>query len=192
MNTETNIQEIWKHIKGFEQSHVVNINGDVKTISRQVSGKNGSLRTIKSRYLKAEIDIGGYYRYKLWYNNKNKSLFMHRLIAIHFINNPENKPFINHIDGVKTNNSIENLEWCTQSENVLHSYKTGLSTVSNKSKERCSILGKKRSKKVIDTKTGKVFNKMTDAAKYSGFCLSYFSLMLSGKKTNKTNFIFCK
>lgn len=59
-------------------------------------------------------------------NGKAKSVRIHRLIAEAFIPNPDNKPFINHKDGNKQNNSIENLEWCTNQENVKHAFDTGL------------------------------------------------------------------
>ena len=68
-------------------------------------------------------------------DGKRKSLKVHRLVAISFIPNPMNKPYINHIDGNPINNCVENLEWCTQHENVVHAYKIGLRKISHITKE---------------------------------------------------------
>lgn len=69
-------------------------------------------------------------------NNIQKSRASHRLIALAFIPNHDNKPFINHIDGDKANNNIENLEWCTCSENTIHAFRIGLRKVSDKARQR--------------------------------------------------------
>lgn len=78
-----------------------------------------------NKKLRSKIDKG-YERVTLSKNNKRKLFPVHRLVAIAFIPNPENKPCINHKNGVKTDNMVENLEWCTYSENTLHAYATGL------------------------------------------------------------------
>lgn len=74
------------------------------------------------------IHIGknGYKVVSLYNKGETKDCLLHRLLALAFIPNPENKPQVNHIDGVKTNNALANLEWVTQSENIQHAYDTGL------------------------------------------------------------------
>jgi len=76
----------------------------------------------KERILKPDYNKG-YFRYTLCKNNQTKRFLAHRLVAICFIPNPNNKGFVNHIDGDKLNNHVTNLEWCTSSENEVHSYK---------------------------------------------------------------------
>jgi len=70
----------------------------------------------KGRWLKPKID-NGYLRVGLVRDSKQKMFLIHRLLAIHFIPNPENKPCIDHIDGVRTNNKLSNLRWVTNKEN---------------------------------------------------------------------------
>jgi hypothetical protein len=72
------------------------------------------------------IGSTGYYMVSLSKNRKTVPQRVHRLIAINFIPNPENKPHVNHLDGDKLNNAISNLEWCTHLENMQHAFKTGL------------------------------------------------------------------
>lgn len=79
------------------------------------------------KFLTPKVNHDGYHRIQIWKDNKCKYIAWHRIIAETFIPNPKNKPVINHIDGDKTNNYVSNLEWCTQSENIQHAFKTGLS-----------------------------------------------------------------
>ena len=94
--------------------------------------------TIYSKHYKKMLNPkknhDGYLRIQIWKNRKCRFVNLHRIIAETYIPNPENKPFVNHINGNKQDNRVENLEWCTQKENIGHAWNTGLSTRSNHSK----------------------------------------------------------
>lgn len=106
------MEEIWKNIDGFEDKYKISNLGNIYSIKR-------------AKILKQYKNAYGYFSTVLS-NKKTKSVIVHRLVAIAFIPNPENKPCINHKNGVKTDNRIENLEWCTHKENNLHAYKNKL------------------------------------------------------------------
>jgi len=106
----------WKDVKGYEGLYMINERGDVYSIRRK--GTKGGL-------LIPQIEGCGYLQVPFTKNNIRKFKKVHRLIAEYFISNPDNKPYINHIDGNKENNNISNLEWCTSSENNLHSVRIG-------------------------------------------------------------------
>ena len=109
--------EIWKEIKDYEGIYEISNLGNIKSLKRK--GTNGKIMCY--------FDNGmGYLRVKLTKNNKSKSLLLHKIIANSFIPNPFLLKTINHKNGIKKDNRIENLEWCTQSENVIHAIKNGL------------------------------------------------------------------
>lgn len=95
--------------------------GKIETLDHKAIRKNGRIDNRKGRILKPALDKYGYHRVTFSYNGKRKSYSVHRLVATAFIPNPENKPTVNHKNGIKTDNSIENLEWATQSEQKRHS-----------------------------------------------------------------------
>lgn len=90
------------------------------------AAKDGTIIGKRGKPLIGHVDRCGYHEVLLSENGKTKSYFAHRLIAETFIPNPNSLPFVNHKDGNKLNNSVDNLEWCTRSENALHSFRNGL------------------------------------------------------------------
>jgi hypothetical protein len=89
-------------------------------------GRVKSNQTKKTRILKNSENSRKYLIIHLSKNNKGSTIRVHRLVAIHFISNPCNKPQVNHLDGNKQNNYYKNLEWVTKSENEIHAHKIGL------------------------------------------------------------------
>lgn len=118
--------EIFKDIHGFEGLYQVSNYGRVKNLSRLVPGKLNSIREIAEKILAPRYDSHHCYRVVLHRGGIRHEAKIHRLVAQAFIPNSGNKPFINHIDGNPLNNNVDNLEWCTASENVSHAYRTGL------------------------------------------------------------------
>tara|TARA_R100001198_G_C5243345_1_gene221664 strand:+ start:593 stop:1108 length:516 start_codon:yes stop_codon:yes gene_type:complete len=111
-----------KKIKGYDCPYVISKDGSL--FCESYTDKNGKNR--KGRNLKGSINSHGYIRAEFRKNGKRVSVAVHRLVALAFIPNPSNKEEINHINGIKTDNRLENLEWVTRSENQLHAFKSGL------------------------------------------------------------------
>ena len=118
--------EIWKDIKGFEGYYQVSNMGRIKSLDRYVRGNKDSKLHIKERIIKGGIETRGYSFVSLNKNGTRTYARIHRLVAEAFLENPFNKPEVNHIDGNKQNNTVSNLEYCTRTENEQHAYKIGL------------------------------------------------------------------
>ncbi|GBD73862.1 NUMOD4 domain-containing protein [Tetragenococcus halophilus] len=117
--------EIWKDIKGFEGMYQISSRGRVESLERIVMIK-GFPAKLKGRELHLFNRKDGYLTASLHNNGKEKRPAVHRLVAEAFIPNKENKAEVNHIDGNKQNNHVENLEWISREDNIKHGYKIGL------------------------------------------------------------------
>lgn len=133
---EIKANEIWKDIIGYEGLYQISNYGRIKSIERKVK-YNNSFRNVKEKIRKSFIGNQGYERIELSRDRKNKKYNVHRLVAETFIPNLFNKETVNHKNGIKTDNKVENLEWATRSENELHAYKTGLAK--NTEKQRNAV-----------------------------------------------------
>lgn len=112
--------EIWKDVPNYDNYQVSNY-GNVKRKSGYIYHKTGIKCYYPDRMLKPEMSKG-YCRVTLSIRNLQKRFFVHQLVMSVFIGKNEVKKYVNHIDGVPTNNRVDNLEWCTSSENEKHSY----------------------------------------------------------------------
>ena len=149
-----------------------------------------------NKFLKFSYDQQGYQRVGLYIGNyKTKTIKVHRLVAETFIENTKNKKDVNHIDGNKSNNNISNLEWCTRSENIKHSFKNGLSKISENQKNRFIQMTKLQignnnpsAKKIINTLNGDIFNTIKEVLPLVYLKRTTFQAMLNNQNPNKTNF----
>lgn len=120
------MKENWKDIKGFEGLYQVSDLGNIKSLG---NGSSTDSRTKQVRILKLQLKKTGYLQVKLCKEGRSFYKRPHRLVSEAFIYNPENKKEVNHINGIKNDNRVENLEWCTSSENQIHSFKNGLQKI---------------------------------------------------------------
>ena len=136
------MKEIWKDIKGYEGLYQVSNLGRVKSLDRTYKSPltNTEMITRRGKVLKPLFNRG-YYSVALSFGNKVIRKSIHRLVAEAFISNPGNKLQVNHKNGVKNDNNINNLEWVTQSENQLHRFRCLGHEESSKIAIECTTLG---------------------------------------------------
>lgn len=114
------INEVWRPIEGFECLYEVSNLGRVKSLDRWVVYKDGKKRLFKGQLLISVRNRDGYMRVCLHKDSLQYNKCIHRLVAEAFIPNPNNLPMVNHIDEVKTNNRVDNLEWCDAQYNAIY------------------------------------------------------------------------
>lgn len=111
------MEELWKDIKGLEGSYQISTQGRVKSLYRELLHPKNGIIKYESRILKQCLDKYGYPKLAISFKGKSYYMKIHRLVAQAFIENPHNKPFVNHINAIRNDNRVENLEWVTAKEN---------------------------------------------------------------------------
>lgn len=189
------INEVWKPVKYYEGLYEISNYGRVKSIERVIQDKNGKNKVVHEKYITQHDNGRGYLFVSLWKDNKTKKEYVHRLVAITFIPNPEKLPQVNHIDEDKQNNYVDNLEWCTCQYN--NNYGTHIDRLietcknngiydmsSKRMKENNPNKGQYKgglngyAKKVICE--GKIFDCLKDCAEYYGINYGTFRNYLCG------------
>lgn len=176
-------QEIWKDIKGYEGLYKISNFGRVKSLERYSSKYfNNLTKRINAKKIKGKIltsKKGKYLFVMLSKNGKYKTKSIHRLVAEAFIDNPNNYNCVNHIDGNKYNNSINNLEWCSVSQNNIHAYRNGLN---------------KRNKKVLQYDMNgnfvKEWNSVRQVGKELGISFTQIGACARGELKKAHNYIW--
>lgn len=174
-------KEKWVPIRGYEGSYEVSNYGNVRSLSRVVEYKHGGKgRFWPSKIIKQWMPKNGYLTVTLKLENKGSNFMVHRLVGIHFIDNPNNGWQINHKDNNKLNNKVVNLEWVTQSENMAHAFKSGAHSGKGATHYKA--------KKITDGMN--TFGCLQEAADYYNITRKVVWDMISERTGNKYNFTY--
>jgi len=178
-NTEKNVEiaklpdEIWMPVANYEGFYEVSNLGRLKSLSRKQKLKYWVTKK-ENLMLQAPDPQTGYKRATLSKKGVGKRFYIHRLVALAFLENKNNKPLVNHINSVRTDNRVENLEWCTDAENVRHSFQAQIYS-------NAAIL--------MDTQTGVFYYSGKDAADSLGISYDKLMAMIYGRSINRTTLI---
>lgn len=168
------INEIWKEIPGYEGYFEVSNLGNFRSKDRIIKYKKNGTRLYPGKNLKTELMQDGYSRIVLMKDAIKKRYMCHRLVAETFIENPNNLAQVNHKDGDRSNNRVENLEWCTQSENEIHAVNVLGKTMK----------GKTIPKKVLCVETNTVYDSMNKTIKWlqNNACIEGLNKAIAAKR----------
>ena len=170
--------EIWENVKDYEEFYQVSNLGNVKSLARDIYYQNGTIHHLKEKILAPALNNKGYQYVNLYKNGKMKNMLVHRLVAMAFIPNPENKSQINHKNEVKTNNVVENLEWCSAQENINFGTRTARAVQNHKYPK---FGNHPRAKAVFCEELNKKFDCITSAQEELGIDQSSITKACKGK-----------
>ena len=163
-------EEVWRPIKGFEGRLEVSNMGRIRSVERTVAFGSQKRKVNQTTY-KLKNDKDGYKMVGL----SGKNIKVHRAVAEAFIPNPDNRPQVNHIDGNKANNRVENLEWATQEENMGHASRNRLT-------KHVSVI----------RDDGEEYHTVTEAAKANGVSVACISEVINGHQKTSAGHSFRK
>lgn len=185
------MEEIWKSVVGYEEYYEISNLGKVYSKGKTYVDSTGRCQTKKPRYINVRCGVNGYLCVDLTANGVTKQTTIHRLLAMAFISNPENKPTVNHKDGNKLNIELSNLEWATYGENNKHAVDNNL--------RRSPWTGKfgtenPRSKPIVqyDKANNKIneFPNAREAQRITGITYKHISSCCLGKRKTTGGFIW--
>ena len=180
-------EEIWKDIPCYEGLYKVSNKGNVKTLERNVRGRNGSICTRKEKILKPKKRSDGYLEVNLWIEGKYKTMKIHRLVCEAFLPNPYNLPEVNHINEDKEDNRLENLEYCDRKYNCNFGTRNERARISI-SKAKKGVFNTKHSKAVKCLETGKIYPSLSEVHRQFGFSAGHICNCCNGKRNTCCGF----
>lgn len=170
------MKEIWKPIPSLNGLYEASNFGRIKSL-------NGSYHKKDNQLMSLIDNSSGYLYFTVSINNQRKNIYVHRAVCEAFHLNQREYKYVNHKDGIKSNNHATNLEWCDGSKNMKHAYSIGLIKAGG---------GKTNSIKVIDNKTGMIFDCIREAADYFGIKYNLMKEALNRSTPNKRNEIYSR
>lgn len=174
-------KEVWVGIKGYENMYQISNLGRVKSLERWVNHGLSEKQFVENKILKPRLYNNGYFFIVLCRDGKKKNSSIHRLVASAFIENIGNKEWVNHKNGIKIDNDVNNLEWVTSSENRIHAFTTGL----QKPHSLKPIIANKKNGEFV----GK-FESIHDASRKLNLLPSHICSVCSGKRKSTGKMIF--
>ena len=183
------MSEEWRDIQGYEGLYQVSNLGRVRSCDRHTwAGWRGEKALVKGRVRKPSITRQGYYQVDLLVDGHRKSLKVHRLVAIAFIPNPNNYPYINHKDENPLNNKVDNLEWCTQKYNV--NYGTSRQRLSKSLRNNSNAPRKATVQLSLNGEVLARYSSISEAARQTGISQAMISYCCLGRYKTAKGFIF--
>ena len=184
------MKEIWKDVPKFEGYYQVSNLGNVRSVERTIKYKDGRTYNYPSKHLKQRKDTNGYLQVGFNVNGNKSNHRTHRLVAETFLVKPKiDLISVNHIDGIKVNNQLDNLEWVTYSENTQKVYDLGLFEKAREAAREKWKNNTYQCKKVEvtfkDTGITKKFKSAREASRYINRCQNYFTQLLRIGGENK-------
>lgn len=176
------LKKQWREIKGYEGKYIISNYGEVISLPRYKQN-NSKLQYVEPKEIIRYVNKrNGYVYVQLWNNATYRSIRLHKLVAQTFIPNKDNKLQINHKDGNKQNNKMDNLEWCTNKENIIHAHKMGLA---NNNNQKIKV-------NQYDLKGNFIrsFNSILDASKETRVSMGNISLCINNKRKTAGGYIW--